>query len=97
MPFVIKSASSMYLEENNNVFNFVNEFICKDEGGYFTLKDAKDYFKGSQHYNGKNATLKAELQKVLNIQCIENKKIKGKNVYSVFMGYIIKSDGGIDY
>jgi phage/plasmid-associated DNA primase len=92
MPDIIKKSSTMYLEENNNVYNFVKEFIVLDKDGFFTLKEAKELFKNSQHFNGKITTLKNELQKVLKIQCIERKKIKGKDIYFIFMGYNFKSN-----
>ena len=91
MPEIIKKSSTMYLEENNNVFNFVKEFITSDKDGYFSLKDAKEKFKNSQHFNGKITTLRNELQKVLKTQCIEEKMIKHKKYYSIFMGYSFKS------
>lgn len=92
MPDVIKRNSNMYIEENNNVLNFVKECIVKDPTGFFTLKEAKERFKMSQHFNGKLTTLKNELQKVLKIECFDQKKINGKNVYYVFIGYTFKID-----
>ena len=87
MPDIIKKSSTMYIDENNNVLNFVKEFIVKDTDGFFTLKEAKEHFKNSQHFNGKLTTLKNDLQKILKIQCIEEKKIKGRKYRSAFMGY----------
>jgi phage/plasmid-associated DNA primase len=90
MPDIIKNSSTMYLEENNNVYNFVKEFIVVDKDGFFTLKEAKEQFKNSQHFNGKITTLKNELQKVLKTQCYEEKMIRNKKYYSIFLGYNFK-------
>lgn len=87
MPAVVKSNSAMYLEENDNVFKFVSEFIVKDATAFFTLKEAKDAFKYSEYFNGKILTLKNDLQKVLKCVCIEGKKINKKCERNVFMGY----------
>jgi phage/plasmid-associated DNA primase len=89
MPDIIKESSRVYLEENNNVLNFVKEFIKKDKDGYFTLKDAKDKFKNSQYFNGKISNLKNELQKILKTICLEQKKINNKVFKYIFMGYNI--------
>lgn len=87
MPEVIKRNSNMYIEENNNVLNFVKESIVKDPKGFFTLKEAKERFKMSQYFNGKLTTLKNELQKVLKIECFDEKRIDGSKYRSVFIGY----------
>jgi phage/plasmid-associated DNA primase len=90
MPEVIRHNSMMYLEENDNVFKFVNDYIVKDRDGYFTLKRAKDAFKGSEYYNGKIQTLKNDLQKLLKVVCIEQSRVNGKKEKLVFLGYRLK-------
>lgn len=88
-PKVIQDNSLMYLQENDKVHNFIKEFIKKDVDGHFTLKEAKDLFKRSEHYNGKIGTLKNDLQKALNVVCCGQSKIKGRNEKNVFKGYSI--------
>ena len=87
MPDIIKKTSSMYIEENNNILNFVKESIVKDVNGFFTLKDAKEKFKDSQYFNNKLTNLKNELQKILKAECFEQKKFAGNKYRSVFIGY----------
>jgi putative DNA primase/helicase len=89
MPDVVKSNSAMYLDENDGVYNFAEEYIVKDENSYFTLKQAKDAFKMSEHFNGKLLTLKNDLQKLLKCVCVEQKKINKRVERSVFSGYKI--------
>jgi hypothetical protein len=91
MPEIIRKTSCVYLEENNNILNFVREFIVKDDTGFFTLKEAKDRFKTSQYYNNKITNLKNELQKILKIQCFDEKRINGKKYCSTFLGYTFKN------
>lgn len=89
MPQVIADNSQEYIEDNDNVFKFVQEQIVKKKDGYFTLKEAKVAFKVSEHWNGKIQTLKNDLIKCLNTPCLEQKKINGKKEVFVFEGYII--------
>jgi phage/plasmid-associated DNA primase len=98
MPEIIKKNSQMYLEENDGVFKFVQEYIEKDESGFFTLKDLKERFKKSEYYNNKIQTLKNDVQKILKIKCEEQRKIHGRNYRYVFMGYNLRysNDYNID-
>lgn len=91
MPDVIRESSRQYLEDNNSVLGFVREFIKRDPDGFFLLKDAKEVFRHSQHFNGKIGNLKSELQKVLKVMCFEQKRIGERVFTSVFMGYKIVS------
>jgi phage/plasmid-associated DNA primase len=88
-PKIILENSLMYLQENDKVYNFINEFVKKDNEGYFTLKEAKELFKKSEHNNNKLSTLKNDLQKALKTTCFDQKKIDGKNITNVFLGYKI--------
>ena len=87
MPDIVKRNSVMYLEENDNVFKFVSEYIKRDPSSYFTLKQAKEAFKSSDYFNGKLQTLKNDLQKLLKVVCEDQCKINGVNVKNVFSGY----------
>lgn len=87
MPDVVRRNSMMYLEENDNVFKFVQAHVKKDMNAFFTLKDAKDLFKRSDYNNNKSQTLKNDLQKLLKTCCEEQKKIQGKKYNSVFVGW----------
>lgn len=101
MPDVVALNSRMYLEENDNVFNFVQAFITKDENSFFTLKDAKATFKSSEYNNNKLQTFKNDLQKLLKTPCEEQKKINGKKQNSVFSGWKLSMEqdigAGIDF
>lgn len=87
MPDIVKQNSQVYLEENDNVFKFVQVHVRKEEDAFFTLKDAKEAFKNSEFYNKKLQTLKNDLQKLLKTQCEEQKKINGKKYNFVFYGW----------
>jgi len=91
-PEIIQNNSLMYLQENDKVYNFINEYIEKDENEYFTLKDAKELLKKTERNSNKISTLKNDLQKALKITCWEQKKIKGINIKNVFLGYKIKEE-----
>ena len=80
MPEVVKRNSLMYLEENDGVFKFVQEFIVKDKDRSFTLKQAKDAFKNSEHFNNKIQTLKNDLQKLLKTVCEDSKRVRLKGL-----------------
>jgi phage/plasmid-associated DNA primase len=55
-PKIIIDNSLMYLQENDKVYNFINEFVKINKEGYFTLKEAKDIFKKSEYNNNKLST-----------------------------------------
>lgn len=97
MPQCIANNSKDYIEENDNVFKFVNEHIVKDKDGHFTLKQAKEAFKASEFFNGKLQTLKNDLIKCLRTPCIEQKKINGKKEVYVFEGHKIHVEKTIDF
>lgn len=77
----------------HNVAQFVEEFIVKsvEKDAHFTLKEAKELFSRQEYFNGRVGTLKTDLEKLLKVTCLDQKKIDGKNTRYVFMGYIIKS------
>ena len=94
MPDIIKENSSAYLDENNKVLQFINEYVQRDEQTFFTLKDAKEYFKKSECFDVK-INLKTSLEKALKTSCIEDKKISGRKYRSVFMGFRLEEP--VDY
>lgn len=91
MPEIVKKNSQMYLEENDGVFKFAQDYIIKDKDHYFTLKQVKDAFKNSDHFNNKIQTLKNDLQKLLKTVCEDSKRVNGKVERFVFPGYRLVS------
>ena len=41
MTDVIKKSSEQYLDDNDEIRNFVNEYLVKNSDGYVTLKEIK--------------------------------------------------------
>jgi len=98
MPDIIKESSKQYLEENNNILKFVQEYIAQGSPSEFiSLKTIKQAFTESQYFS-KNAliTMKKDLQKILRVPCIEQKKINNVKYRSIFMGYKIVNETFID-
>lgn len=89
MPQVIADNSTAYLDENNAVKKFVQEFIKKDKEGCFAFADAKDLFRVSEHFNGKLGNIKLDLEKALGRKFLDQKKIDGRNTRNVMVGYIL--------
>lgn len=94
MPDSIRKTCECYLKDNDGVAQFVEEFIEKssDKEAHFTLKEAKELFSKQEYYNGRIGTLKTDLEKLLKIPCLDQKKIDGKNTRYVFVGYKLKSE-----
>ena len=90
-PKLIYEIDKIVIHSVNCIPNFVKKFILKNDDGFFTLKEAKERFKNSPYFNGK-MNIKNELQKLLKIQCIEEKQISGRKYYSIFMGYSFIND-----
>ena len=61
---------------------------CKE--GFITLKEIKCLLKNCDYYEAKGNTLKTRLERVLGVQCIEQKRVHKKLVRSVYEGYIFK-------
>ena len=89
MPDVIKKSSQEYLEENNNVLNFVRGCIEKgNTSDFIVLKKLKQCFRDSEYFSKTSmATLKKDLQKILKTPCEEQKKINNIKYNGVFVGY----------
>ena len=86
MPDIVKSNSMAYLNDNNAVHQFINEYVKKDDNGHFTLKDAKVRFRGCEYYDVK-VNMKTALERALKAQCLDQKKIKNVNYRNVFVGF----------
>lgn len=86
MPEIIKANSAAYLDDNNTVLQFAREHIVVDPNSYFTLKQAKEYFKDSDFFEAK-VNLKTALEKILNTSCIDQKKINSAKVRSAYCGF----------
>ena len=56
-----------------SVERFAAEGIRRQEGGMFTLKQAKEAFKASKHFDGAVRQLKTELERALGAVCIKQK------------------------
>ena len=89
MPDVIKKSSQEYLEENNNVLNFVRGCIEKgNTSDFIVFKTLKQRFRDSEYFSKTSmATLKKDLQKILKTPCEEQKKINNIKYNGVFVGY----------
>ena len=94
MPAVVRENSVAYLEENDGILKFVRENVVEDRHGWFTLKDAKDLYRGSEHFsNAKIVILKRELEKALRTTCADQKMIGGTKYKNLFMGFSLKENG----
>ena len=93
MPESIRKNSLVYLEDNDSIMKFVNEWIVEDPGpdAYFTLLDAKERFASCDYFNGRVKTLKHDLQKALGTLCLAQKWIAGGNRSSAFVGFRIRT------
>jgi len=92
MPKVIEDNSKIYLDENDSINKFIKEHIVADKDGHFLLSEAKSLFRSKEYYNNKLNQLKNDLVKGLGTVCLEQKKIDGKNIRNVFIGYKILYD-----
>lgn len=86
-PISVRESSRMFIEDNDAVSNFVKECMAHETGAWFTLAQAKESFKLSEHYNNKLRTLKTDLQKALGVQCLEQKWLNGGSSKRVFMDF----------
>ncbi|KXZ42433.1 hypothetical protein GPECTOR_147g17 [Gonium pectorale] len=94
MPRCVLRNSTGYLLDNDSVFKFVSECIVPDPQAYFTLKQAKEAFKASDHFNHKISTLKRDLEKHLGVMCEEQKRVGSKVEKNVFIGFRIAYSSG---
>jgi putative DNA primase/helicase len=52
-PHKVIQASKSYMNQNNYLCEFIEEFLIKDNGKYVQFKDIYDQFKGSSYYHPK--------------------------------------------
>ena len=97
-PVEVSEASEVYINNNNDVLNFVLESYVKtnDKHDYLTLKDVKENYKKSEFPQTKLKTLKESLEKVFNTNCKARHKVtvdgKSKEYLNVFVGWKVKID-----
>jgi phage/plasmid-associated DNA primase len=89
MTQAIADNSKMYLDDNNPVHAFVEKCVRSDKNGYFTLAEAKEVYKENSFCQSKIGKLKGELEKILRVKCLEQKRCgkdseKKKNVFCGF-------------
>ena len=87
-PVVPNPLKQTYIE---SMVDFVAKHIVEDNGGYFTLKQAKEAYVASKSFNGKVLPSKNDLQKLLKCVCIEKKRVGKMTERNVFTGYKIVS------
>ncbi|MBD1217862.1 MAG: PriCT-2 domain-containing protein [Aphanizomenon flos-aquae Clear-A1] len=87
MPNTVAENSKLYLDENNQICKFIDDYIVVDKDAFFVLVDAKEQYKNM----GKTQSMKRDLEKALGCKCVAQKKYKGKNLTNVFCGYRLKT------
>ena len=92
----IKESSRAYLSENDNIGNFVKEFLERDKDSFVTLKEIKELYKRSDHCDGKLGTLRTRLERVLGVSYREEMKLKGVKYRGVFEGYRVIQEQNVD-
>jgi P4 family phage/plasmid primase-like protien len=96
-PTCVVRSSNNYLEGNNDVKYFVDEYLVKgDSRDYVTMKTIKDLWCSDKELpKSKRSELKVAFEKHLEVECKEKTKIKrpdGKyvDVRSVFIGWKLR-------
>ena len=88
------------LIKNNDIYNFIKNSYTKTgkNEDFILLKEIKMEYQMKREYDQtKLKTLKESIEKELNTNFIENKKIKGKNYTNVITGWkLIKDDSDDD-
>lgn len=83
------SAECLYANDMERIEAFCKAHLVPSEGDHFTLKAAKEAFSKSRWFNGKVGSLKEGLERALGTVCLQQKKIRNRNVPNVFMGYAL--------
>jgi hypothetical protein len=94
-PTAVVNSSKMYIDDNNDVLKFVNEFYEKTNNNehFILLKDIKVLYQNNKQYEQtKLKCLKESLEKIFNTNFIDDKKIKNKKYRSVILGWKKKND-----
>ena len=98
-PKVIVDASKTYIDENNDVLNFINEYYEKTDksSDFVTLSKIKEHYQNNKQYEqSKLKTLKESLEKIFNTNFIENRKIGKMKYRSVILGWKRKGEDDED-
>ena len=91
-PKGVIEASKCYINDNNDVYKFVQDNYEKGNSkDFILLKDIKMLYQSHKEYEqSKLKTLKQSLEVVFNSNFIDDKKINGKKYSSVMMGWRYK-------
>lgn len=101
MPEVIAASSAAYINDNNDVKNFVDEFMDRtgDPRDVTTLKELKPLFCSSEHCNDKRIKSKdlvVKLERELDDIMHDTKRIDGVTYRQCFVGWKIRDDNADD-
>ncbi len=79
------------------VGRFAAESVRRLQGGAFTLKQAKEAFKASKHFDGNVIQLKTGLESALGTACLAQKWLGGMRTQAVdvFDGYVLDGQGSL--
>ena len=94
-PIEIENSSKKYANDNNDVQKFVkdNFIMTNDPKDFLLLKDLKSMYQQNKEYEQtKLKNLKEHLEREFNTEFKERHKHKGKNYYSVFIGWKMIND-----
>ena len=94
-PDEIKDSSSKYADSNNDVKKFLNQHYTQtnNNNDFIVLKDIKSSYQQNKEYDqSKLKNLSESLQKIMATNLKERHKHKGKNYYSVFIGWKLNED-----
>lgn len=92
MPAAIAAAGKEYLDDNNVVHTFISNYLCAEDGAFFTLAQARAAFSKYDELKGHVITptaLKNALVIQLGVPCLPYKKLQGATPKNVFLGYRI--------
>lgn len=87
MTTVIQESSRKYLSDNDDVARFVQDCLIRRSDGHITLKRIKELLNNGDYKNSKPSTLKSRLERVMGVECINQKRIAGERFKNVFLGY----------
>ena len=100
-PIEIIKASQTYINENNDVYKFVQDTLefTNNNNDFVLLKDLKEMYAHNKEYEqAKLKTLKNSLEIIFGNSFLEKKKIKNKDYRSVMLGWkrIVESSADSD-
>ena len=88
-PSSIQQGSEEYMQENDPVRRFVQNYLQKDTESIVTLRDLRGLPWKSKNYGRqpKLSDFKKDLIRVLGTDCKKDKRWKGPNYKNVFVGF----------